>query len=310
MMEDTFALPPALREGDTVAIVSPASKIDPALIDSAAARLEAEGLRVRVMPHAKGVSGSFSGTAAERLADMTAALEDDRVRCILCSRGGYGAVHLLEGLDRLPERMFGKWLVGFSDITALHALWRRKGVASLHAAMARHIGMGEAFPSFGAELALLRGAEEPCSWEPHPYNRTGEASGMLVGGNMAVLGGLWGTPFFPVREGSILVVEDVAEPIYKVERMMWQLRLSGVLERLGALVVGQFTEYRPSADWQTMEDMLRHCLEGYNFPVSFGAPFGHIDNNRPLTLGRSATLKVRPGSVTLEYGSPEGQLRR
>lgn len=294
-------VPPPLRDGDRVAIVSPASKIDPALIDGAALRLEAEGFVPVVMPHAKGVCGSFSGTASERLADMRTALEDEDVRCVLCSRGGYGAVHLLPALDLLPAPLFNKWLVGFSDISALHALWRRKGVASLHAAMTKYIAMGEEFPSYRRELDLLRGAPAGCSWDSHPYDRPGEVTAMVTGGNFAVIGALAGTPFSPIVPGCILMVEDVAEPIYKVERMLWQMRLSGDLARLGALIVGQFTEYRPSADWQTMEDMIRRNVEDYGFPVSFGAPFGHIADNRPLVLNRRATLKVQSGGVTLSY---------
>lgn len=122
-----LARPPALRCGNRVAIVSPASKIDPTLIDSAAAALESEGFECVVMPHAKGANGSFSGLASERLSDLEEGLADPTVNAIICSRGGYGAVHLLEKLDRLPEECFNKWLVGFSDITALHCLWTRKG---------------------------------------------------------------------------------------------------------------------------------------------------------------------------------------
>lgn len=298
---EEMVLPAPLRAGDRVAIVSPASKIDPALIDSAAARLDAEGLVPVVMPHAKGVCGSFSGTPQERMADMRAALEDPGIKAILCSRGGYGAVHLLPELDRLPRELFGKWLVGFSDITALHALWKRKGVASLHAAMAKHLAMGDAFPSFRRELGILGGQDGSCVWAEHPFNRPGVAEGVVCGGNMAVLGGLWSTPYFPMEEGSILMIEDIGEPIYKVERMLWQLRLSCLLDRLGGIIVGQFTEYRPSADWQTMEDMISRNLDGCGVPVCFGAPFGHIDDNRPLILGRRATLSVQSGGVSLRY---------
>ena len=296
-------IPPYLRPGDKVAILSPASKIDPALIDGAAASLIAEGFTPVVMPHAAGVVGSFSGSRSERLADLTDALADDEIRCILCSRGGYGAVHLLRELDSLPDRMFRKWLVGFSDISALHALWRRKGVASLHAAMAKHIAMGDSFPSFRRELGILRGTVSPdCSWDPHPYNNCGEAAGPLVGGNLAVIGGLFATPFSPLSEpGAILMIEDVAEPIYKVERMLWQLRLSGDLANLAGLVIGQFTDYRPSADWTAMEDMLHNALDGLPVPVAFGAPFGHIPDNHPLLINRRASLSVGPAGASLRF---------
>ena len=295
-------LPPPLHRGDKVAILSPASRIDPALVDAAAAQLAREGFDPVVMPHAKGVCGSFSGTCEERIADLQMALEDDAVRAILCSRGGYGAVHLLPSLDRLPASMFGKWLVGFSDITALHALWRRKGFASLHAAMAKHIGRGPVgFSCYEGELGILRGCGAHQSFGTHIYNMCGQASGTIVGGNLAVLGGLIGTPYDPVLPGCILFVEDIAEPIYKVERILWQLKLRGVFDSIAGLMVGQFTDYRPSADHASMEDMMERFFRPYAFPRAYGLPIGHIEDNHPLLLGCRATLSVTPASVNVEY---------
>lgn len=299
---DGCVIPAPLRSGDRVAIVSPASKIDPALIDAAAAQLEREGLVPVVMPHARGESGSFSGTAQERLDDMRAALCDDGIRAILCSRGGYGAVHLLEELDRLPRGCFSKWLIGFSDITALHALWHRKGVASLHAAMAKHIGMGsELFGSYDDEMAMLRGGSFDRCFEADVRNVGGQATGTVVGGNLAVVGGLVGTPFDPIEPGCLLFVEDIAEPIYKVERILWQLRLRGVFDRIGGLMVGQFTDYRASADHNSVEEMMERFFSGYTFPRAYNLPVGHIDNNRPLLLNAQATLEVGAAAVTLRY---------
>lgn len=294
--------PPALRCGDRVAILSPASKIDAGLIDGAAARLRGEGFEPVVMQHAKGEYGSFSGSAEARLADFKDALEDDSVRAILCSRGGYGAVHLLEGLDSMPAGVFDKWLVGFSDITALHALWRKKGVCSLHAAMAKHIARGAAgFKYYGMEVSILKGGACDHIFEPHKYNAPGEASGPVVGGNLAVLGGLVGTPYDPVGDGCILFVEDIAEPIYKVERILWQLRLRGVFERLSGLIVGRFTGYKPSADHESVEDMMERFFRGYTFARAYGVPIGHIEDNAPLLLGSAVTLSVQPGGVYLKY---------
>ena len=293
-------LTPPLHRGDKVAILSPASRIDPVLVDAAAAQLCNEGLEPVVMPHAKGVYGSFSGTCDERLADMQMALEDDAVRAILCSRGGYGAVHLLPALDKLPASMFGKWLVGFSDITALHALWHRKGVASLHAAMAKYIGRGAGgFSCYGRELDILCGGGAHHIFGTHIYNVCGQASGPVVGGNLAVLGGIIGTPYDPVVPGCILFIEDIAEPIYKVERILWQLKLRGVFDSVAGLMVGQFTDYKPSVDYRSMEDMMECFFRPYHFPRAYNLPVGHIDDNHPLLLGNCATLTVTPDSVRL-----------
>lgn len=296
-------LPRALEKGDRIAIVSPASRIDGELIDSAVRMLEKEGYVPVVMPHARGVSGSFSGSAVERLSDLRAALEDESVRAVLCSRGGYGAVHLLEPLESLPAVCFDKWLIGFSDITALHCLWLSKGMASMHGAMAKYIGRGAEFGYFRREMDILAGKERQLHFEfgSHPYNHDGYAVGRVVGGNMAVLGGLVGTRFFPVCDGDILFVEDIAEPIYKVERMLWQLRLCGVFDRIGGLVVGQFTEYRGSVDYPDMETMIENFMSGYDFPRAYGVPCGHIDENCPLILGAEANLAIENGSVSLRY---------
>lgn len=301
-MNKKLVRPEPLKHGDRIAIVSPASKIAPELIDGAAARLSGEGFEPVVMPHAKGGYGSFSGTVESRLADMREALEDGSIKGILCSRGGYGTVHLLDELDRLPDALFRKWLVGFSDITALHALWRRKGMASLHAAMAKYIGRGpEGFSRYGSELDILRGGNAGFSHTSHRFNVAGAVTGPVVGGNLAVLGGLIGTRFDDIEPGSILFIEDIAEPIYKVERILWQLRLCGVFDFIGGVLIGQFTEYRPSADHASMEEMMEKFFRPYGFPRAYGLPIGHIEENAPLLLGATARLEVDSDGLSLAY---------
>jgi muramoyltetrapeptide carboxypeptidase len=295
-------LPQPLRAGDLIAIVSPASKIDAALIDGASNVLQRRGFRVVVMPHAKGVEGSYSGTPQQRYSDLKEALLNADVKAIVCSRGGYGAVHLLERLNELPNEAFNKWLVGFSDVTALHGLWRRKGVASLHGAMTKYLARDTDFEFFERELGMLQGhCEKAYSFNAHPYNRVGECRGTVVGGNLAVLGGLIGTPFCNIANGDILFMEDIAEPIYKVERILWQLRLAGVFRRVAGVMVGQFTDYRPSADFESMELMMQKFFADYHFPVAFNLPCGHIEANHPLLLNRTASLSVTPTAVTLSY---------
>lgn len=295
-------IPAPLADGDKIAIVSPASKIAPELIEGAVMQLRREGFDPVVMPHAKGEWGSFSAPAEARAADLRAALEDKSIKAVLCSRGGYGAVHLLYELDCLPEAVFRKWLIGFSDITALHALWRRKGVASLHAAMAKHIGRGPSgFACYEKEMAVLRGGDAGFDCQAHPFNVGGVATGRLVGGNLAVLGGLIGTRFDDIEPGCVLFLEDIAEPIYKVERILWQLRLRGVFDRIGGLLVGRFTDYRPSADYGSVEEMMERFFKPYQFPRAYGLPMGHIEENAPLLLGATAHLEVSGSGVGLSY---------
>lgn len=296
-METVFPRP--LRQGDKIAILSPASIINPDYVDGACGWITAHGYVPVVEPHALGKHGSYSGTAGERLFDLDAALADPDVRVILCSRGGYGAVHLLQDfpVDRWLDDP--RWLVGFSDISALHALMQSKEIASLHASMAKQLAKGGENPLNQRLFSILRGEMPSYHFDPDPRNRRGVATGRLAGGNLAVLGGLIGTPYDLLRPDTLLFIEDIAEPVYKVERILYQLRLRGVLQRLRGLIVGRFTEYHPDANYRDMEDMIAEMTAPYTYPVAFNIPVGHIDDNIPLIEGATATLTVTPDTVTL-----------
>lgn len=292
--------PPALVNGDTIAIVSPAGATNSENVHHAAEALKLHGFKVRIYPHALGRHGSYSGTYADRLKDLTDALLDPEVKAILCSRGGYGAVHLLEALDELPLRDNPKWIIGFSDISCLHALMAKHGIESLHAPMTKHMaanGCNDADSE--ALLAILRGDSRQFHISGHHLNRHGMADGRLTGGNMAVLGALMGTKYDIYNRGDILFIEDVSEPVYKVERMMYQMMLAGVFNRISGLIVGQFTNYSTDADSHSMEEMIRHIIEPYAFPVAFNVPVGHVAHNIPLRESAPVKLHVTPIGVTI-----------
>lgn len=289
--------PASLKPGDTIAIVSPAGAVDPAKVEGAKTVLEQQGWKVEVLPHALGRHGNFSGTPQERYSDLEAALTDPSVRAILCSRGGYGVVHIMDRLNRLPLGADPKWIIGYSDISALHALMSTHGIASIHAPMAGQIMLGPSDPDTASIFAILRGEAPAYSFPSNPYDRPGIATGQLLGGNLAVLAELISTPYDIIRPGTILFIEDVAEPIYKIERILYQLRLSGVLGSLAGLLVGQFTEYRPDANYTDMETMIRDAVAPYSYPVAFGVPVGHVDHNIPLVEGANVTLKVSPSGT-------------
>lgn len=291
--------PPPLRDGDIVALLSPASAIDPTLIDGAAEALRTEGFEPRVYPHAKSRQGSFAAAADERLADLQAAIDSPEVKAIICGRGGYGTVHLLERLNvHRPV-----WLAGFSDISALHALWHARGIQSIHSSMAKELTL-RLCPGDEANRRLFHilrtGHMEPIEFQTHQLSHCGEASGPLRGGNLTVLDGLAATPYDLLLPGSILVIEDVGEAIYRVERLLMRLKLSGVLDNLKGLIIGQFTDYKPSNDWAEMYPMIASLLQGVPYPVAFNAPIGHIDANLPFIQGSNVTLKVSPESSTIE----------
>lgn len=284
--------PRSLRPGDKIAICSPAGPANVENVDGAVDVLSAQGWKPVIMPHALGRYGAYSGSADERFDDLYHAFADPSVRAILCSRGGYGAVHNLDRLASLPLTGDPKWVIGFSDISALHALMASRDIASIHASMAGHIKLGPDDPDNAALFDILRGGRPAFSFPSHPFDRPGIAEGTLLGGNVAVLADLISTPFDILRPDTILFIEDVSEPIYKIERILYQLRLNGVLPSLRALIVGQFTDYRPGESYADMESMIRDMTAPYRYPVAFGAPIGHVDHNIPVIENARATLKV------------------
>lgn len=304
--------PQPLKKGDKVAIISPASAVRPEYIDGAARALTERGFVPVVTPHAKGpADGSYAAAERHRIADFAMAWNDTGIRAVMCARGGYGCVGILPAIPPSMIRANPKWLVGFSDVSALHAMLQSCGVASVHGPMARHLTEEAADdPSTEALFSILTGTEPVVHSTPaSPLCLSGEAEGRLRGGNLAVLDALAGTRFDILRAGhddeeTILFLEDIAEPIYKVERMLWRLRLSGTLNRVAGLVFGAFTDYRPDRNFPSMEDMIRQRILDWGLegiPVAFGYPVGHQRANLPLMEGCTARLTVSSGEkVVLE----------
>ena len=301
-MEDIL-FPPFLTEGDKVVIVSPSSKIDKRFIKGAQSRLEAWGLRVTVSKYADSSSGRYAGTIKQRLSDLQQAMDDPDTKAILCSRGGYGAVHLIDKLDFTAFRQHPKWLIGFSDITALHNLFQKNGFASLHAPMARHLTVEPEEDACSNYLKdILFGKLPVYSCEKNKLNRKGTAQGSLRGGNMAVAYGLRGTPYDIPAKGTILFIEDVNERPHAIERMMYNLKLGGVLENLSGLIVGQFTEYEEDCSLgKELYAALADLVKEYDYPVCFNFPVGHVTHNLPLLNGSQVTLSVNDKEVELKF---------
>lgn len=295
--------PERLTLGDKIAIVSPASSIKPEYVDGACQVIAQMGYEPVVSTHCKGVCGGYSGTVQQRTDDFLQALHDDSVKAILCSRGGYGAVHLLEYLDAADIASNAKWLIGFSDISALHAAMVNAGVVSVHASMAKHLTL------FGADdyatrvlHGVLQGELPRYEVPSHEYNKNGVVEGRLAGGNMAALTGLLDTEYDLLSQGDILFIEDIGEPVYKIERMLYNLRLSGVLPMLGGMIVGRFTDYKnPDGNGDSMEQMVRRMMEPYDIPVAYDFPVGHIDENVPMLEGADVRFEVSGDVTTLQF---------
>lgn len=294
---EPFLTPAPLAPGSLIAIASPASIVDPGYVAKAADALKSAGFRVRIMPHTLDCRGSFAGTAADRLADLTEAFTDPEVRAILCSRGGYGCMQLIDELDRLPLRDDPKWLIGFSDVTALHALMFRHGIASIHASMAKSLALQPLDSRPNSALLNILSGEGHARALAEAIGPGSSGPTTVIGGNMALLQALIGTRFDMMANalaraeaGTIpaaitLFIEDISEPIYRVNRMLWQMKLAGWFDSISRLVVGQFTNYRPDSNYPDAGSMIADFFAGSDLPVTSGAPIGHVDTNLPVILG-------------------------
>jgi len=301
--------PKCLTPGDKVAILSPASVVNPDYIDGAATFLSSRGFVPVIMQHAKGpASGSYAADEPSRLADIISAWSDPEIRAILCARGGYGCNHLV---DKIPIRLIAsdpKWLIGFSDVSALHALCGHAGIVSLHAPMAKHLAElpADHYCTEAMMRILTCGLPVQYLTPPHRLNTHGEAVGNLVGGNLAVISGLAATPFDPLSlpGRKVLFIEDIGEEIYEVERMLIRLRLSGALRNVAGIVVGSFTSYGKDRNHPDMETMIARLFgTPADFPIAFGFKAGHTDDNLPLPLGTHAHLSVTDDGAQLTlYG--------
>ena len=297
-----MVIPDFLTRGDGISIVSPASSIIPDYVNGSVNILNGWALSVNIALNCFGKDGYYSGTIDERMSDFRHALYDPAVKAVLCSRGGYGAVHLLDGLtDDIARNP--KWIIGFSDISAVHALCVSRGVMSLHAPMCKHLAIEPADNRCTYYLRQILFGEIPEYKEnPHPLNRCGEGRGMLVGGNMAVLCGLISTPYDIFLPGTVLFIEDIAEPPYKIERMLYNLKLSGRLASLSGLIVGRFTEYTENEGLGgTLYELIRKMVDEYDYPVCFDFPVGHVSDNLPMIEGADVVFSVGERSVDLSF---------
>lgn len=305
-----MVVPKAIRTDSKVALIGPASRIKPEIVD-ALIKLYAErhedlpGGELIVYPSAldANASGSYAASLGQRVADFRDAWSRDDIDLVICARGGYGCVHLLDYLPLDFIAAHPKWLVGFSDVSALHSLLRKACIASIHGGMAKQLVEDTATDS-GAYRALLRGLVESSAPRMdyavpgHEYNMAGIGEGCLFGGNLAVLNGLAATPFdllaSTLSGDVILFLEDVSEPIYAVERMLYRLHLQGVLARAKGILIGQFTEWKPDRNHESMYAMIRDRFHdwGISCPVAFDFPVGHNDRNVPLVEGLPVRLEV------------------
>lgn len=298
-------IPPYLKKGDTIGLVCPAGYMPFERVKTCVNTLQDWGYNVNVGATVGGGSATyFSGTDEERLRDFQAMLDNDDVKTILCARGGYGTGRIIDQLDFKKFKKNPKWIVGYSDITVLHAhIYSNYYIATLHAPMAGAFNEGGAGNEFvGSLKQALEGKKISYSCATHPDNRKGEAIGELVGGNLALLAHLVGTDSDLKTKGKILFIEDVGEQLYNLDRMLYQLKRSGKLAKLAGLIYGGFTETKDTDRpfGQTIDEILKHAVAEYDYPVCYDFPVSHTDRNYALKVGVGYKLRVGKSKVTLQ----------
>ena len=304
-------MPTPLKTGDTIAVISPSSVPDSATVAKGCATLRSWGYVPVVGAHALSSYHGFAGTADERATDLLWALRNPSIKAIICSRGGDGAVQVLQRIPLNEFRNHPKWIMGFSDVTALHSAEVAAGVMSIHSSMCDGIAMRGERDSVNMILRKLLQGELPTYQAPaHPLNQQGEATGILVGGNFSVFCGLAGSEYdFLNRadEGLILFIEDTDESMTKVDRMLHQLEIRGVLSKLNGIIVGHFSKYKsPENGFADMYEMLHEYLQHYQIPVCYDFPVGHHSGkNYPMVEGCKMNLKVGQDGTLIQFVHPE-----
>ncbi|MFT3904157.1 MAG: LD-carboxypeptidase [Niabella sp.] len=297
-------IPSYLKPGDVIGITCPAGYMEREKVLQCVATLQNWGYCVVMGSTVGGNSQTyFSGKDEERLADLQAMLDDDGINAVLCGRGGYGVGRIIDQIDFKKFRKKPKWVIGFSDITVFHAHVNRKlGIATLHAPMAAAFNDNGYRNKYVKSLkAALQGVKADYTCKGHRLNQPGEATAMLVGGNLALMVHTIGTPSEIETNGRILFIEDVGEQKYNIDRMMYQLKRSGKLAKLRGLILGGFTDVldttRPFGE--EVHDILRHLVEEYDYPICYNFPVSHDKENYALKVGCTYHLFVSAKQVRL-----------
>lgn len=294
-----------LKQGDTVAVVSPCSAVDSATVARGIRTLERWGYHCVTGRNVLNEHHGFAGTIGERRDDLMWALREPTVRAVVCTRGGDGAAHLLVGLPLDSLRRYPKLVVGFSDVTALLCAEARAGNMAVHGSMCHALGAHEGADTVSRALQRMLSGDLPeYRVAPHPLDVVGSATGVLVGGNLSVYNDLAGSDYDPLlMDGIILFMEDTGESMTRVDRMLHNMEVRGLTGRLRAVIVGQFSDYKhPENGFDDMYHMLHEYLRHYGVPVCYGFPTGHARlRNFPLLVGARATIDVTPQGTTLRF---------
>ncbi|MEI6696868.1 MAG: LD-carboxypeptidase [Bacteroidota bacterium] len=288
--------PPSMKPGDKIAIISTARKISQQELAPAVEMFRKWGFDPIYGKNLFREEYQFAGSDHERAEDLQWALDDESVKAIICARGGYGTVRIIDSIDFIKFTLHPKWIIGYSDVTVLHShIQKLYGIETLHATMPIN------FPTDGSENQALLSLKKALineklsySIESHPFNRKGNANGILVGGNLSILYSLMGSVSEIDTDGKILFIEDLDEYLYHIDRMMMNLKRSGKLRHLSGLIVGGMSGMNDNTVpfGKTAEEIISEAVADFDYPVCFQFPAGHQIENRCLILGRKVALKI------------------
>ena len=293
-----------LQKGDRVAVVSPAGQIAGGSLIPMLRCMERWGLQPVLGSHVYARDHTFAGTDEQRIADLQQAINDPGIKAVVCARGGYGSSRIVDRIDVAPLLKHPKLLVGFSDITALHARWHRLGLPSIHAVMSSR------FPADGSDSESTESLRKALFGEPlhytvpfHPLNRTGACEGVMIGGNLSVIAHLTGSADEWDTRSKILFLEDIHEYLYALDRLMLHLQRAGKLLHLRGLLLGYFTGMKdgePSFG-KTAYEIIAGYVKELNIPVAYNFPAGHEEPNLALPFGRFVRISVKTDHTTLDF---------
>ena len=295
-------LPPKLKKGDCIAIVATARSVNLSDLQDAIQLLKTWGLQVKTGDSIGLANHQFAGTDAERAADLQAQINNLDVKAIWCAKGGYGSVRILDLIDFSALLKNPKWIIGYSDVTAIHCHLQTLGLASLHAQMP--VGISSKTTASASTLhEVLFGKKMHYRFAKHSFNQTGEVSAKVIGGNLSVLYSLCGSTSFPKLEKVILLLEDLDEYLYHIDRMMQNLKRNDVFEHLSGIIIGGMTDMNDNAIpfGKTAEQIVHEYINKLKIPVAFGTSFGHLKENLALPFGKEIHLIVNEEGTEIRF---------
>lgn len=297
--------PRSLRKGDKIAIIAPAGRLPINGLDEAVKVLTSWGLKVILAKHVYDTDNYFAGTDAARLKDLQQAFDNPSIMAVLCARGGYGVTRILEKIELEAIKKSPKWVIGFSDITALHLKLENQGIASIHGPMGTSFTNENNHSAINSLKGLLfEGVSKVVINESGV--RTGSVTAAITGGNLSLIIDSLGTTEEIDTRNKILFVEEIGEKTYKIDRMFQQLLRAGKLDKLAGLVIGHFSEIDEGDTpfGESWQEVIKKIAEPYSYPLAFGFSIGHERENMPLVMGGQYQLKVDSDSTTLAWQNP------